>query len=163
MPRKSMKKMMKELMAKKKLTAKEKKLLMRMQKGGAFSFFNPSTWFSSDSSTTTPVDQATLAKQFDELKGQICKVCKAALGEGCKCGNTAPPSEPDSNSGNVPVTEKQETPPSGEGDLAIKESMSPMEEPMDDTQSEKKTSGGKGKSMKRKMKRSRRTSKKMKF
>lgn len=165
MPRKSMKKMMKELMAKKKLTAKEKKLLMKMQKGGVFSFFNPSTWFSSDSSTTTPVDQATLAKQFDDLKGQICKVCKAAFGEeGCKCGNTAPPLEPVSNSGNVPAMELNETkPPSGEGDLSREDNAYPSDESEVQPQPDKKTLGGKRKSMKYKMKRSRRASKKMKY
>lgn len=161
MPRKSVKKMMKELMAKKKLTAKEKKLLMKMQKGGVFSFFSPSTWFSSDSSPAGPVDQATLTKQFEELKGQICKVCKAAFGEeGCKCGNTAPPVETVSNSENAPVTELQENrPPSGEGDLGREENMSSSQE----YQPDKKTSGGKGKSMKRKMKRSKRMSKKMNY
>jgi hypothetical protein len=154
-----MKRMMKELMAKKKLTAKEKKLLIKMQKGGVW--WNPFSWASDP---TGPVDQATLTKQFDDLKGQICKVCKAAFGEdGCKCGNTVPPVEPVSNSGNSPVTELQENQsPSGEGDLAREETTSPSEEPQVQPQPEKKTSGGKSKSSKRANKRSKRASKKIK-
>jgi hypothetical protein len=166
MPRKSVKKIMKELMAKKKLTSKEKKLLVKMQKGGLFGFDFSAFFGLKKTDPAGPVDQATLAKQFDDLKGQICKVCKAAFGEeGCKCGNTAPPvEEPMSTSGNSPARELNENQPtSGDGDRIQEESMSPAEEPMGQPQPqpEKKTSGGKGKSMRRKMKRFRRMSKKM--
>lgn len=160
MPRKSVKKMIKELMAKKKLTSKEKKLLMRMQKGGVW--WNPSTWFSS---TTTPVDEAALTKQFEDLKSQICKVCKAAYGEeGCKCGNTAPVppmAEPTSATENSPATELPENQqPSGDGDLKSEESMPPAGESTTQPQPGKQIIGGKRRSSKRKNKRSRRMSKK---
>lgn len=164
MPRKSMKKMMKELMAKKKLTAKEKKMLMKMQKGGVW--WNPFSWGAS--TPEGPVDQATLTKQFDDLKGQICKVCKAAFGEdGCKCGNTAP--EPSPMSGNLPATElKENQSPSGEGDLAQQGEMSAEEiDSMEQSKSQpqpqpvKPMAGGRSKSMKRKMKRYKRMSRKM--
>jgi len=160
MPRKSIKKMMKELMAKKKLTPKEKKLLTKMQKGGVW--WNPLTW---GSTPTGPVDQATLTKQLDDVKGQVCKVCKSAFGEdGCKCGNTAPPVEPQPTSGNVPATELQENQsPSGEGDIAREDTMPPTEEPIEQPQPDKTKTGGKGKSMKRKAKRSKKTAKKMKW
>lgn len=160
MPRKSIKKMMKELMAKKKLTPKEKKLLTKMQKGGVW--WNPFSW---GSTSTGPVSQVALTQQYEDVKGQICKVCKAAFGEdGCKCGNTAPPVEPQPTSGNVPVTElKENLSPSGEGDLAREETVPPSEEPIEQPQPDKTKTGGKGKSMKRKTKRSKRTSKKMKW
>ena len=164
MPRKSMKKMMKELMAKKKLTAKEKKLLMKMQKGGVW--WNPLTW---GSAPVGPVDQATLAKQFDDLKSQICKVCKAAFGEdGCKCGNTAPPLEEPSTNPNVPVTPINDGQISnGEGDIKSQDLSNPSAEPTDESQGQgqpkKETGmvGGKRKSSKKKNKRSKRASKKM--
>lgn len=164
MPRKSMKKMMKELMAKKKLTPKEKKLLMKMQKGGVW--WNPLTW---GSSPAGPVDQATLAKQFDDLKSQICKVCKAAFGEdGCKCGNTAPPLEEPSTNPNVPVTPINDGQISnGEGDIKSQDLSNPSAEPTDESQGQgqpkKETGmvGGKRKSSKKKNKRSKRASKKM--
>jgi hypothetical protein len=167
MPRKSLKKIMKELMAKKKLTAKEKKLLMKMQKGGR-------TWLEffsgKPADTAVVVDQATLTKQYDELKNQVCKVCKAAFGEeGCKCGNAAPPVETQSTSGNAPVTElKEPQSQSGEGDLSRGATVEDPEleresQEMSQPQSDKKMAGGKSKSMKRKAKRSKRASKKMKW
>jgi hypothetical protein len=165
MPRKSVKKIMKELMAKKKLTAKEKKLLMKMQKGGVW--WNPFSWISS--TTTGPVDQATLTKQFDDLKGQICKVCKAAFGEdGCKCGNTAPPPEEPSTNPNVPVSPINDGQMStGEGDIKSQDMSNPSVEPGDESQPQPKKEngmvGGRRKSYKNKNKRSKRTSKKMKW
>jgi hypothetical protein len=168
MPRKSIKKMMKELMAKKKLTAKEKKFLMKMQKGGVW--WNPLTW---GSTPAGPVDEATLAKQYEDLKGQICKVCKAAFGEdGCKCGNTAPPSEEPSTNPNVPVTPINDGQISnGEGDIKSQDlsNSNPSAEPTDESQGQgqpKKNTGmvgGKRKSNKNKNKnkRSKRASKKM--
>jgi hypothetical protein len=159
-----MKKMMKELMAKKKLTVKEKKLLMKMQKGGVW--WNPLTW---GSDPAGPVDQATLAKQFDDLKSQICKVCKAAFGEdGCKCGNTAPPVNEPSTNPNVPVTpiSNGET-STGEGDVKSQELTNLSAEPTDESQPQPKDAqtgkmrGGKRKSNKKKNKRSKRASKKM--
>lgn len=160
MPRKSAKKIMKELMAKKKLTSKEKKLLVKMQKGGLFGF-DFSAFFGFKK--TEPDDPATLTKKFEVLKDQICKVCKAAFGEdGCKCGNTAPPMEPDTSSGNSPSMEMQNSQESsGEGDRIPEEPISPAEEP--NGQTGKQTVGGKRKSMKRKMKRSRRASKKSNY
>jgi hypothetical protein len=161
-----MKKIMKELMAKKKLTAKEKKLLMKMQKGGVW--WNPFSW---GSATAGPVDQATLAKQFDDLKSQICKVCKAAFGEdGCKCGNTAPPLNEPSTTPNVPVTpiSNGET-STGEGDVKSQDlsNSNPTAETTDESQPQPKKDtgtgmlGGKRKSNKKKNKRSKRASKKM--
>jgi hypothetical protein len=157
-----MKKMMKELMAKKKLTVKEKKLLMKMQKGGVW--WNPLTW---GSAPADPVDQATLAKQYEDLKSQICKVCKAAFGEdGCKCGNTAPPVNEPSTNANVPVTPINNGQTStGEGDVKSQELSNPSAEPTDESQPQPKKEtgmvGGKRKSNKKKNKRSKRASKKM--
>jgi hypothetical protein len=167
MPRKSVKKIMKELMAKKNLTTKEKKLLAKMKKGGGFFDFS---WLFG-SKTTTPVDQATLTKQFDDLKGQVCKVCKAAFGEdGCKCGNTAPPPEEPSTNPNVPVSPLNDGQMStGEGDIKSQELSNPSMEPTDESQPQPKDTqtgkmgGGKRKSYKNKNKRSKRASKKMKW
>ena len=166
MPRKSVKKIMKELMAKKNLTTKEKKLLAKMKKGGGFFDFS---WLFG-SKTTTPVDQVTLTKQFDDLKGQVCKVCKAAYGEeGCKCGNTAPPPEEPSNSANVPVSPINDGQIStGEGDIKSQDVSNSSMEPTDESQPQpnKKENGmvgGRRKSNKNKNKRSKRASKKMKW
>jgi hypothetical protein len=162
MPRKSVKKIMKELMAKKKLTAKEKKLLMKMQKGGR-------TWWEflsgKPADTAVAVDQATLTKQFDDLKGQICNVCKAAYGEdGCKCGNTAPPSpspSPSPSSPEQPEPEAQtlNTPAS---ELTTDNENNYDQQELTDEERQRQQ-GGRRKSGKRKNKRSRKTSKKMKW
>jgi len=162
MPRKSMKKIMKELMAKKKLTAKEKKLLMKMQKGGVW--WNPFSW---GSAPVGPVDPADLAKQFDDLKSQICKVCKAAFGEdGCKCGNTAPPpgDEP-STSTNVeatpiPIATPIQTEKRNEDGNSILEESRDLD-PQAQPKKNNEMVGGKRKSNKKKNKRSKRASKKM--
>jgi hypothetical protein len=159
-----MKKMMKELMAKKKLTVKEKKLLMKMQKGGVW--WNPLTW---GSAPAGPVDPADLTKQFDDLKSQICKVCKAAFGEdGCKCGNTAPlPAEESSNVKEPLATDTQ----TGNNEVVEpmrEESENSSLESTDEAQPQPqpqmgKQNGGRRKSNKKKNKRSKRASKKMKW
>ena len=91
MPRKSMKKIMKELMSKKKLTPKEKKILKKLQKGGSwwwpFGASTTTTGSTSSTSSNTPADPAAATAKFEQTKDEICSVCKAAFGDnGCKCG-----------------------------------------------------------------------------
>jgi hypothetical protein len=84
-----MKKIMKELMSKKKLTPKEKKMLKKLQKGGSWwwPFGSSTTTTTSSTSSNTPADPAAATAKFEQTKEQICTVCKAAFGEsGCKCG-----------------------------------------------------------------------------
>jgi hypothetical protein len=156
---------MKELMAKKNLTTKEKKLLAKMKKGGGW--FDLSWLFGSK--TTATSDPTALNKQLDAVKTQICNVCKAAFGEdGCKCGNTAPPPEEPSMNPNVPVSPINDGQMStGEGDLKSQEMSNPSAEPVDESQPQPKKEngmvGGRRKSNKKKNKRSKRASKKMKW
>jgi len=149
-----MKKIMKELMAKKNLTPKEKKLLAKMKKGGGI--FD---WLFGTKTT----DPTEVTKNFETVKNDICKVCKAAFGEeGCKCGNTAPVTESVTPSGNSSVTPVETNSMTGEGNLE-KEPVSPEEVTGDQMkaqgQPERLAKGGK--SSKRKSKRSKRKSKKM--
>jgi hypothetical protein len=158
MPRKSVKKIMKELMAKKKLTAKEKKLLMKIQKGGGwFDWLG----FGPAKPATAETDPAKMTELVDKMKNTVCETCKAAFGpDGCKCGNTAPPAqEPESNSVNAPVTPLSQPPSDGDNNPGQTEENYLQEE----QQQEQKQNGGRRKSGKRKNKRSRKTSKKMKW
>ena len=122
-----MKKRISALMNKKKLTVKDKKFLVKIQKGGAESW---GAWFSSFFSKPTPqgtpvTPEATAVPSGDDhsqINDRLCKIC-SKVGADCGCPGGPAPEEPIASpesgvpDGGVPANGEEPNPAmSGEGE-----------------------------------------------